>query len=416
MSPLQKDQEIVVAVEELVYGGEGRACYDEQDVLIRRGVPGDQLRVRITGFKETTARAEIIEIMTPSSFRQTPICPVFIEGCGGCQWMHMAYEAQLIWKKHMVTRILETYETLNQVQVHPVIGMADPFFYRNKMVVRMRGPKEALRIGFQDNKRWVLNVYNKEDGQCYIQHPLNNKLGRSLAASLTQQRRPLKSATIRVSDEDEVTLDLEKKWRTAIASDLEGIGQQQPHVHYTIHDRRLRVTAPSFFQANTRQTAALVDTVLSLLPEQPAKTAIDVYCGVGLFTLFLTDRFESVYGIEESHTALEDARHNADVLHKSNVEFRYGKAENALPEIMQTIDRAEVILIDPPRSGCTPEVLDTISQCRPDRLIYISCNASTLARDLDILHQKGMKTTDIHPVDMFPHTYHVECVARCVPG
>ena len=416
MSPLLKDQEIIIDVEELVYGGEGRACYNEQDVLIHRGVPGDRLRVRITGFKDTAARADIIEVITPSDIRQVPICPVFLEGCGGCQWLHMDYEAQLYWKGRMIARIIQDYETLSHVQVHQVMGMDDPFYYRNKMVVRMRGPKEALRIGFQDNKRWVLNVYNKESGQCYIQHPLNNQLGRALAVSLTQERRPLKSATIRVSDEEEVSLDLEKKWRTDIASDLEGIGRQTPYVHYTIHDRRFRVTSPSFFQANTRQTGVLVETVLDLLPKKPAKTAIDVYCGVGLFTLFLTDRFESVYGIEESKTALEDARHNAETLHMSNVQFIYDKAENALPEIMQAVERAEVILVDPPRSGCNPDVLHAISQCRPGILVYISCNASTLVRDLDILDQNGMKTTDIRPVDMFPHTYHVECVARCVPG
>ncbi len=104
------------------------------------------------------------------------------------------------------------------------------------------------------------------------------------------------------------------------------------------------------------------------------------------------------------------------MLHMSNVQFIYDKAENALPEIMQTVERADVILVDPPRSGCHPDVLHAISQCRPGILVYISCNASTLARDLDILHQNGMKTTDIRPVDMFPHTYHVECVARCEPG
>ncbi|HCQ00019.1 MAG TPA: hypothetical protein DIT99_04690, partial [Candidatus Latescibacteria bacterium] len=107
MSPLLKDQEIIIDVEELVYGGEGRACYNEQDVLIYRGIPGDRLRVRITGFKDTAARADIIEVITPSDIRQVPICPVFLEGCGGCQWLHMDYEAQLYWKGRMIARIIQ---------------------------------------------------------------------------------------------------------------------------------------------------------------------------------------------------------------------------------------------------------------------------------------------------------------------
>jgi 23S rRNA (uracil1939-C5)-methyltransferase len=409
----QKGQDITVDIEGLVYGGEGRARYGAYDVLVPRGMPGDRLVARVSSIREATIRADIVEVLVPSPARRQPICPAFQEGCGGCQWLHMAYDAQLAWKRRLVEHAIHAYDTLAGVSIRNVIGMADPFFYRNKMVVRVRGPQENLRVGFQDARRWVLNVFNREDGQCYIQHPLNNRLGRALAASLRRERRPLKAATIRTSEEEEVSLDLDRKLAAALSADLEGIGRQSAQIHYAVLGRRFRVTAPSFFQANTRQTAALVEAALGFLPAGRIRTAIDVYCGVGLFTLFLAERADAVYGIEEAHTAVEDAQYNAGVHAASNVRFIREKAEIALPGIIQEAGPVDVMLIDPPRSGCHPALLDTISRCRPRVLIYVSCNVDALARDLARLYGLGLPVADVQPVDMFPHTYHIECVARC---
>ena len=415
MTSLKKDQCITVDVERLVYGGEGLARYESHEVLVHRGVPGDRVVVRVTEVKGVTIRGEITEVMEPSPLRLHPECPAFHDGCGGCQWLHIAYDGQLAWKKRIVEEILRQYEPLEQTQIHDVIGMDVPFFYRNKMVVRVRGPAEQLRVGFHTSRtKWLINVFNKEDGKCYIQNDLNSRLGRGLAASLIRKRLPLKSATIRTSDEDEVSLDLDRKLAASISSDLQGIGQQTRYVHYTIHDLRFRVTSPSFFQANTLQTGALVHAVMGMLPERRLRTVVDIYCGVGLFSLFMAGRAEQVYGIEESHTAIADAEYNAGAHRISNIRFVRGKAEDEFPAITAEEGHIDTVLVDPPRAGCDTAVLHTISRCRPDTLIYVSCNVSTLARDLAILHEHGFSTTDVQPVDMFPHTYHIECVAKCV--
>ena len=414
MPPLQKDQCITVNVERLTYGGEAPAQYEGHDVLVLRGVPGDRVVARIVGIHDDVIRTEITEIITPSPARVHPECSAFHEGCGGCQWLQVEYQEQLRWKKLIVREIMGEYDAMKDVPVRDVAGMNHPFFYRNKMVVRMRGPRDALRVGFHTPRtKWVINVFNTPDGQCHIQNDLNNRIGRGLADSLSQERRPLKSATVRTSEEDEVSLDLDRKLRAAISADLKGIGTQASIVHYTVDGRRFRVTSPSFFQANTAQTGALVQAALDMLPEQRMHTAVDVYCGVGLFTLFLADRTERVYGIEESHTAIADAEHNATAHDISNTRFIRAKAEEALPDVAKTEGRIDTVLVDPPRSGCDPDVLRTISRCEPERLIYVSCNVTTLARDLALLRELGYRTTEIRPVDMFPHTYHVECVARC---
>ncbi len=414
MPPLQKEQCITVDVERLVYGGEALAHYEGYEVLVLRGVPGDRVSARIIGIHDNILRTEIEEIVTPSPSRVQPECLGYHDGCGGCQWLQMDYGEQLRWKKRVVQEIMGGYDELKDIPVRDVAGMDRPFFYRNKMVVRVRGPRDNLRVGFHTPRtKWVINVFNKPDGQCHIQNELNNRIGRGLAESLTRERRPLKSATVRTSDGDEVSLDLDRKLTVAISADLQNIGTQAPFVHYAVDGRRFRVTSPSFFQANTAQTGTLVQAVMDMLPEQRISTAVDVYCGVGLFTLFLADRAEQVYGIEESHTAIADAEHNAEAHGTSNIRFIRGKAEDELPTVAETEGRIDLVVVDPPRAGCDPDVLRTINSCEPERIIYISCNVKTLARDLALLRELGYQTTGIRPVDMFPHTYHIECVALC---
>ena len=414
MPPLQKEQCITVDVESLVYGGEALAHYEGYDVLVPRGVPGDRVSVRIIGIHDSVLRTEIEEIVSPSPSRVQPECPGYHDGCGGCQWLQVDYREQLRWKKRVVQEVMGEYDELKNTPVGDVAGMDYPFFYRNKMVVRMRGPRDNLRVGFHTSRtKWVINVFNKTDGQCHIQNELNNRIGRGLAESLTRERLPLKSATVRTSESDEVTLDLDRKLTTAISADLQDIGTQAPFVHYVVGGHRFRVTSPSFFQANTAQTGTLVQTVMDMLPDLRIRTAVDLYCGVGLFTLFLADRAEQVYGIEESHTAIADAEHNAAANRISNIRFIRGKAEDELQTVTETEEGIDLVIVDPPRSGCDPDVLRTISSCEPERMIYISCNVKTLARDLALLRELGYQTTGIRPVDMFPHTYHIECVAMC---
>lgn len=414
MYPLQKGQQITLVVDRLTYGGEALASYEGYQVLVQRGVPGDEVEIEITSIHDDVARAEITRVISPSPSRITPDCPAFHEGCGGCQWLQVDYSQQLFWKRRVVQDILQGQSELAHVTVHEVAGMEDPFYYRNKMVVRIRGPQDSLRVGFHTPRtKWVIGVFGEDSGECQIQNELNNRVGRGLAGSLSRERRPLKSATVRSSDNDEVNLDLDRKLAKAIGADLQGIGQQSNCVHYSVKGHRFRVTSPSFFQANTRQTSILVQSVLDMLPKVRMHMAIDVYCGVGLFTLFLAQMAEKVYGIEESHTAITDAEHNATDAGLSNIEFLREKAEDALPAVTANADRVDLIMVDPPRSGCGSQVLTTIAQCKPDQIVYVSCNVETLTRDLVLLQTLGYRTAEIQPVDMFPHTYHIECVARC---
>lgn len=415
MTAMQPGQLITVEIEELVYGGDGLARYESRAVFVPRGVPGDRVVVRLTEVRADYARGEIVEVVAPSPSRLHPECQGFHDGCGGCQWLHIDYADQLAWKKRIVEETLGLVGKLEGVPVRDVIGMASPFFYRNKIVVRARGTGERLRVGFHTPRtHWVVNVFNRDGGQCYIQSPLNNRLATALAASLTRHRLPLKVGTIRTSDEDEVSLDLDRKLAPAFAADLQGIGRQSPHVHYTVNGFRFRVTPPSFFQSNTAQTGVLVNAALAALPEGRLRTVMDVYCGVGLFSLFLADRADQVYGIEESHTAIDDAIYNASAQGKANVRFIRGKAEEVLPALSVDVGHVDAIFLDPPRAGCDAAVLEAVVCCQPAVLVYVSCDPTTLARDLAVLRQHGLPPIEVQPVDMFPHTYHIECVARCV--
>ncbi|MCL5045533.1 MAG: 23S rRNA (uracil(1939)-C(5))-methyltransferase RlmD [Actinobacteria bacterium] len=401
------------------------------------------------------------------------------EPCGGCQLQHVDYARQLELKAQLVRDALDRIGKLSELKVHPTLGAAHPWYYRNKaqfpVGMAFGGHGNAAAGTNEAQPRVVAGCYARgthriiDTDECYIQHPTNN-------AILTQARRLIEKYGLAVYDETtgrglvrHVLARVGTKTAEAMAvivtngrsiprgsefarelmasvpglvSVVQNVNTRRTNVilgeetrllagRETIEDRigdlRFKISARSFFQVNPEQTETLYGKALEYAGLTGAETVIDAYCGIGTITLSMARRAEvlarrgghpaeRVYGIEEVPEAIEDARENAELNGITNVEFLAGRVEEVAPELYARGVRAEVVVVDPPRKGCEPGVLEAFVSMAPSRIVYVSCNPATLARDLAYLDERGYRTEEVQPVDMFPHTAHVECVALISPG
>jgi 23S rRNA (uracil1939-C5)-methyltransferase len=374
---------------------EGRA------VFVPFGVPGERVSVRITQDKGRFAFAEVVEVLTASPDRVTPCCKHFFT-CGGCHWQHVDYAAQLRYKQQVVYDQMARIGGFRDVTVHPTIPSPDPWMYRTHATFHAA---DDGRLGFV-----ALDGVLPIDECHIIRAPLVE-----MFESLKRERFP-PGERVRLqvgSDEGERLI--------ARIQPAENLPEQQSEsgeperaasrevVHYTLKDRRFQVTAGGFFQVNLKQAETLVDLALERLALTGNERALDLYSGVGLFTRFLAERAKHVTAIELYAPAVADARVNLADL--PNVALIEGAIERALPRVQGKFSAA---VIDPPRAGMKPAALDALIQRRPRRIVYVSCEPSTLARDAKRLASAGYTLVDVQPVDMFPQTYHVEAVAAFV--
>ena len=447
--PVAAGEEVVVEVEGLGHEGEGVGRAGGFALFVPGALPGEKVRAKVRELKKRYGCADLLEVLEPSPERIQPPCPVFGR-CGGCQLQHMEYDAQLRWKRKMVTDALERIGKLDlgRVTVHPTLGMAEPRHYRNKAQVPAGTRGGRLVAGFYAmNSRRIV-----ETDACLIQHEMNNRVVeavRRIAAELgiTGYNEETRSGHLRhivvrtgfATGEVMVVLvtNGERLPRAAelcerIAAAVPGVKSICQNVNTSrtpvvmgdrtkalwgrdvIYDRigdvEFAISAESFYQVNPAQTEVLYRKALDYAGLTGAETVIDAYCGIGTISLFLARKAKRVYGVEIVPEAIEDAKRNAELNGIRNVEFAVGRAEDVLPRWHEAGVDADVIVVDPPRKGCERSLLETIIAMKPKRVVYVSCNPSTLARDLRILEDGGFRTVEVQPVDMFPHSGHVETV------
>jgi 23S rRNA (uracil1939-C5)-methyltransferase len=402
---------ITITVDAMAHGGEAIGRHKGRAVFVPYTIPGEVVRVELVEDRDRYARARLVEVLEPSIVRVEPPCPFFGQDkCGGCQWQHINTAVQPRMKG-MVT--LDQLSRVGRFTDPPVFEpLPDPvgWEYRNHALFRVNAEG---RLGFLSARSH--EVYPVTD--CLIIHPLLSSLFQSLDMTypeLEWLEMRVGTATedlmILLQAKEEESPSLEVDFPVSIVqirhddaiAPLVGLD----YIIERIHDRDFRISATSFFQVNSPQAAELVNVAMGALDLQGSEHVLDAYCGVGLFTAFIAPEAASVTGIEANPPAVMDADHNlADF---DNVDLLEGDVEEVLPELDEAFD---AVLIDPPRTGLAPEVIDAIADKSPTRVVYVSCDPATLARDALRLTRHGYKLAWVQPVDLFPQTYHIENVA-----
>ena len=401
----------------IAHGGAALGRHEGRVIFVPYALPGETARVEITEDKGRYAFARLVEVLEPSPDRVAPPCPYFgLTGCGGCQWQHAAYEAQLRFKAKIVADQLMRIGSIAEPRVHPTLPDGSGWAYRNHAQFH---PAPGGGLGFQGvsvgRPRGVVTV-----DECPILHPLLSELYGALDFDLPGLLRLSLRAGTETGDsmlifemEDDLPPSLESDMPVSCVLLLSDgrhanlIGNN--HITEVVAGRAYRISAPSFFQVNTPQSAQLVRLVTEYLDLRGGETVLDGYCGVGLFTAHLAERAGLVIGVELAPTAVADLLENTAEF--DNVEVIEGPIEAALPDLDVPLDAA---VVDPPRAGMDRFALDALVARQPARVVYVSCDPATLARDAKRLVRAGYRLVEVQPVDMFPQTYHVESVALFV--
>lgn len=446
--PVQKNESVVVEFEDLTHEGAGVAKVDGYPLFVAGGLPGEKALVKVTKVGKGFGFGRLMELYEKSPYRVEAPCAIYKE-CGGCQLQHLSYEGQLEAKGKQVREVLQRIGKLRDVTVHPVLGMKEPWNYRNKSQVPIGEHEGGLIGGFY--QRRTHQIINMET--CLIQQEKNDEVVRVVkeicshhgirAYDEVAHKGMLRHIMVRyglVTGEVMVVLvtktrDLpnRNKLVEAIAEQVDGLtslvlnvnsnktnvimGEEtvvlwgREVIYDYIGEIKFAISARSFYQVNPEQTKVLYDKALEYAGLSGAETVIDAYCGIGTISLFLAKQARKVYGVEIVPEAIEDAKRNAQLNGIENAEFAVGAAEKVIPDWYKQGISADVLVVDPPRKGCDAALLETIIAMKPKRVVYVSCNPATLARDLRILEDGGYRTLEVQPVDMFPQTMHVECVA-----
>jgi len=439
---------IDVELTDLAYGGDAVGRYEGRVLFVPGGIPGERVRVDIVEERRGHARATLLEILRPAPERVEPSYPLLTD-CG-CQWQHIAYPAQLTWKAHIVRQLLVRIGKQPDAIVHPTIGMSNglsPWHYRNIALFSV-GP--AGEVGFKLTESH--DVQDLED--CALLHPaldivyqrVRSKLIKYFGDSLSEMIQgftirgaigavsapgtnavkavpTLLSLHARPGSMIEAPQQLAHELIT-IAPGIVGVIVERVGGRYgrvvagqeflsdTVLGRRFRVSADSFFQVNLVQTGVLIERAMQMLEPQRTDVALDGYSGVGLFSTFLASRASRVIAIESQPSAVMDARANATLNNQNNITTLEGTLERILGQLHYRRERIDVALVDPPRAGCHPKALQALQILAPRNICYVSCDPSTLARDIATLCSGGRyRLVAAQPVDMFPQTYHIECLA-----
>lgn len=387
-----KEDRLRVTLTDIAQQGDAFARHNDELVFAAYGIPGEEAIVQVKRRKRRYLTGQVVELIRPSPYRREPRCPHFGR-CTGCQWQHIDYSFQLALKRRVVQRQLSLRGNLSDPPVLATLPAVEPWHYRNHARFSV-DPQGQLGFIHQETREfipidfchlmypWINSVLGELQGKCAGAHQVAVRYGIRTGQWLLQPK--LQSPEI-------------------------AIESGQPFYEEELLGRRFRISAPSFFQVNSLQAERLVEVVQDRLVPTGRELVIDVYAGVGTFAALLASQVGKVVAIEEAASAVKDAAVNT--LGLGNVEFLEGKAEEILPRLAQEPDAA---ILDPPRIGCHRRAIAALLQLSPRRIIYVSCEPKTLARDLGALCEKEYRLMQVQPVDMFPQTYHVECVATLV--
>ena len=446
---LSKNKEYIVDIVDIGQGGVGIGKYEGFTVFVDGGLVQDKIKVKITKSKKNYAVGDIVEIIEKSPLRVERKCSESLRQCGGCQIQELDYQKQLDVKTNEVKQVISRIGKLDDVVIHDTLGMEHPFRYRNKAQFPIQKKDNMPVIGFYKKKSHDLISTD----ECIIQHEVNDKIIkiiktyiRAYNVSIYDEKthkgllRHLVTKVGFTTGEVMIVLVANgkklpylKELASVLKENIPGfktlvvnVNTQKTNVilgkenivaygdgmiRDYIGELVFEISPLSFFQVNPLQTEVLYNKALEYANLGENDTVFDIYCGIGTISLFLAQKAKKVYGIEIVEDAIKDAKRNAKINNMDNVEFYVGKAEEVVPKMYKEGKRANVVVVDPPRKGCDEKVLDTIVSMEPDRVVYVSCNPSTLARDLAYLNERGYKCHEIQPVDMFPHSVHVENVA-----
>jgi 23S rRNA (uracil1939-C5)-methyltransferase len=436
-------------IDELVAGGEGLGRVGGYAVFVPLSAPGDRARIKVISTKPGYARGLIQEILEPGPDRTSPRCSIF-GICGGCQFQHLDAAAQAAAKEEVVREALSRIAKIDPAGlVRPIATMAEPWNYRNKAHWAISQAGGKLRIGlFEPRSHRVV-----EPDPCHIQHPLLNlvmdflrrelpafdlrvydeKTGKGWLRSAfakvahatdelmiglvaTSEKFPsrdvfVETVTERFPGLKSLVLNLQPERSNVLLGSRTEVLWGDAAITECIGDRSFRLSARSFFQVNPLQTGILYGHVARMAGLTGQEVVADVYCGTGTITLALADKTAEVWGLESEPAAIADAEANARLNDLENAHFLLGKAEDRLPKLIKDGIEPDVVVLDPPRKGCDPAVVAAIGAARPARVVYVSCNPATLARDLAAFQAHGFALREVQPVDMFPQTAHVEAIA-----
>lgn len=443
--PVEKNKIYEMTIDALGSAGEGIGRIDGFTVFVEGALPGEKIRVLMVKVKKRYGYGKLLEILQASPDRREPLCPV-AKQCGGCQLQHLSYAGELAYKTKLVKDDLERIGGIQDVEVQPTIGMADPWRYRNKAQFPVRQGKEGCAIGFYAKRSHRIVDTEK----CFLQNECNDEIVRIIREFFDEFQIPLyeeethrglvrhiltrigkNSGEIMVCivingkklpHSDVLTERL--KIVAGVVSIMLNINQEKTNVILgrkivtlwgkdtitdTIGGISFEISPLSFYQVNPVQTEVLYRKAVELAELKGDETVLDLYCGIGTISLFFARKAKKVFGVEIVPEAIADARKNAERNGITNAKFAVGAAEEVIPRLYKEEGiMADIVVVDPPRKGCEERLLETILQISPEKIVYVSCNPATLARDLAVLRNGGYEVRTVQPVDQFSRSVHVE--------
>ena len=461
MTMFKKNDLVTVKIEDIGVGGEGIGKVDGYTLFIKDAIIGDVVETKVMKAKKNYGYARLMNVIEASEYRvKEPACPM-ARRCGGCQIQEMDYGRQLVFKENKVKgnllRIGEAPEELLEQITEPIIGMEEPFHYRNKAQFPIGTDKEGniiagfyagrthsiisntdCALGVPVNKTILekildymknchVSAYDEEKHTGLVRHVLLRYgfTSHEIMVCLVINGTKLPHAEVLVESLREIpgmtsiTFSINREKTNVIMGNEIRLLWGQTCITDSIGNVQYQISPLSFYQVNPVQTERLYGQALEYAGLTGQETVWDLYCGIGTISLFLAQKAKQVYGVEIVPQAIEDAKNNAKINGIENAEFYVGKAEEVLPEYYDRYQRehngetahADVIVVDPPRKGCEESLLRTMVDMQPEKIVYVSCDSATLARDVKYLRANGYELRKVRAVDQFPHTVHTEaCV------
>ena len=451
----QKNDVLTVKIEDMGHDGEGIGKCEGYTLFVKDTVIGDLAEVKVIKAKKNYGYARLMRLIKPSPHRVEPICPV-ARPCGGCQLQMLDYAEQLRFKEKKIAQNLQRIGGMTEIPMEPIVGMESPFRYRNKAQFPIGQDKNGKLItgfyagrthqimenrncylGVEQNEEilnrilaWMeensVSAYQEETGKGLVRHVLirfgftTKEIMVCLVVNgkkLPAEKKLIQSLT-ELEGMTSITLSVNRERTNVImGKEIRCLWGQEFITDY-IGKVKYQISPLSFYQVNPVQTEKLYSLALEYAGLTGEETVWDLYCGIGTISLFLAQKAKKVYGVEIVPEAIADAKNNAKINGIENAEFFVGKSEEVLPEYYEKYAKehpgehahADVIVVDPPRKGCEENLLRTMADMQPDRIVYVSCDSATLARDLKILQELGYEVKKVRGVDQFPMTCHVETV------
>ena len=444
----RKNDLVTLEIEDCGIDGEGIGKADGFTVFVKDAVIGDTVTAKIIKAKKNYGYGRLMEVLKPSPYRVEPKCE-FARQCGGCQLQALSYDQQLVFKTNKVKGHLERIGGFTDIPMEPIIGMDELFHYRNKAQFPVGRNKEGkivtgfyagrthniienrdCALGVAENKevldrviahmeKYGIEPYNEATGKGLVRHVLIRygyftkevMVCLILNGNKLPKEEQLVKSLCEIPGMTSITINVNKKHSNVILGEEIRLLWGQEYITDRIGDISYQISPLSFYQVNPMQTQKLYAKALEYADLHGEETVWDLYCGIGTISLFLAQKAKFVRGVEIVPAAIENAKENAKLNDLENTEFFVGKAEEVLPrEYKKNGVYADVIVVDPPRKGCDETLLETMIEMNPERIVYVSCDSATLARDLKYLCERGYELRKVCPVDQFGMTVHVETV------